>query len=139
MKKLLCGLGLLLLLAGPACAQHAKNTKTDTIISWVERMAAQRDAERLKSYYTDRETATTCEAWNSCAKYAFEQYTQDQSFRIVKAQLKTVRKVHRHRVTREKHLFVEATYAHRTVRLEFTTPNASGRTRPYHYIGQLPK
>lgn len=127
----------LLCLISPACAQY----KPDSIPigQWVEIIAAQKELESLKSYYATREVANTCEAWRSCAKWAFEEYTQDQSFKIVKAELKTLRRVHRHRVTKETHLFVEATYAHRIVRLEFNTPHLGERKRPYNYIAKFPQ
>lgn len=137
MKKLLLGISIMLLLAGPAAAQ--KNHKIDSIGSWIAKTVAQQEAARLKSYYMNRQVAGTCEAWRSCAKWAFEEYVKDQSFKIVKAELKTQRKVYRHRMTQETHLFVEATYAHRTVYLEFITPQTSGRTRPYNYIVHFPK
>lgn len=139
MKNILLCLcaGLLLATTLPVHAQ--KQSKRRSIGEWVEQIYAQREAERLKSYYKDRQTADTCEAWYSCAKWAFEEYEKDQSFKIVRAELKTNSRVYRHRVIKEKHLFVEATYAHRIVRVEFITPKGSGRTRPYRYIGKFPQ
>ena len=127
----------LLCLISPVCAQQ-KPTR-NSLENWVDKIVAQQEADKLKSYYVNREVADTCESWRSCAKWAFEEYTQDQSFKIVKAELKTLRRVHRHRVTKEMHLFVEATYKHRTVRLEFTTPHLGERKRPYNYIAKFPE
>ena len=125
------------LLATAAFSQQ-KPTK-NSLSAWLDRIYAQQEAARLKSYYTDLQTADLCETWRSCSKWAFEEYVKDQSFKIVKAKLKTQRKVYRHRVTQETHLFVEATYTHRTVYLEFITPQASGRQQPYRYIVKFPQ
>ena len=138
MRKLIAYIGTILLLTGTAVAQ-TKTSGVDTIGWWVERLAAQKQAENLKSYYVDQQTARVCESWNSCAKWAFEQYTKDQTFKISKAQIITQRKVYRHRVAKETHLFVEAFYKHRTVYVEFTTPNPGPRTSSYHYIVKTSK
>ncbi len=137
MKHLILSIVALLFLISPVCAQQ----KPDSIPlgNWLDRIVAKQEAERLKSYYVNREVANTCESWRSCAKWAFEEYVQDQSFKIVKAEIKTMRRVHRHRVTKETHLFIEATYAHRIVRLEFTTPHIGERKRPYNYIAKFPR
>lgn len=136
MKHVLLSIVALLFFVSPVCAQFKPDTTS--LESWVDKMVAQREADKLKSYYGSREVANTCESWRSCAKWAFEEYTKDQSFKIIKAEIKTRRRVHRHRVTKEMHLFVEATYKHRTVRLEFTTPHISPRKRPYNYIALFP-
>lgn len=136
MKKIILCISIVLCLSGLAYAQ--KQPAPDTLGAWLDRLFAEQETQRLKSYYTDRATADLCEKWNSCAKWAFEQYSQDQTFKVVKAQMKTMRQVKRHGVTKETHLFIEASYAHRTVRLEFITPKASGRTRPYNYIAKFP-
>ncbi len=136
MKKLILLSGLLLL-ASLTWAQ--KKQGYNSLEQWLEQIYAQKQTENLKSYYTDRSTADTCEAWYSCAKWAFEQYTQDQSFKITRAKLKTKRKMYRHRVVKENHLFVEATYQNKTVYLEFMTPKASGRTAAYKRIARFPK
>ena len=106
---------------------------------WLEDIYTQEQAKRLKSYYLDRTTAGTCEAWYSCSKWAFEEYIKDQSFKIIQAEFKTRRKVYRHRVVKEKHLFVEAVYSNKTIYLEFMTPKASGRTAAYKRIARFPK
>lgn len=136
MKKLILSLVALLFLVSPVCAQQ--KTDTTSLGNWLDRMVAQQEAEKLKSYYTNRNVADTCESWRSCAKWAFEEYVKDQSFKITKAEIKTRRRVHRHRVTKETHLFIEATYANRTVRLEFITPHLGKRKQPYHYIAKFP-
>ena len=136
MKKLILLSGLLLL-ASLTWAQ--KKQGYDSLEQWLEQIYAQKQTENLKSYYTDRSTADTCEAWYSCAKWAFEEYIKDQSFKITRAELKTKRKMYRHRVVKETHLFVEATYQNKTVYLEFMTPKASGRTAAYKRIARFPK
>ncbi len=135
MKKLVLLGGILLI----ASATWAQKKPIESLEKWVERIYAQEEAARLKSYYTDRATANTCETWYSCAKWAFEQYEQDQSFKIVKAQFKTKHKTYRHRVIKETHLFVEATYKDKTIYLEFITPKASGRTCPYRRVAKFPQ
>ena len=137
MKKLLLSISVILWLTPVATAQ--KNDKINSINTRLTHVVAQQEAARLQLYYNNPSTAHTCEAWRSCAKWAFEEYQKDQTFKIVKAELKTQRKVYRHRVTNETHLFVEAAYANRTVYVEFTTPQASGRTRPYRYITRFSK
>ena len=137
MKKLILYVSIILFASGMGYAQ--KQPKKDTLSQWLDKLYAEKRTEPLKSYYADAATAELCEKWNSCAKWAFIEYTQDQTFKVVKAQLRTQRKVHRHHVTRETHLFIEATYAHRTVRLEFTTPTANQRKRPYNYIAKFPE
>ncbi len=136
MKKIILCISVVLCFSGLAYSQ--KKSTSGTLNAWLDRLFAEQETQRLKSYYVDRATADLCEKWNSCAKWAFEQYSQDQSFKVVKAQLKTRRRVKRHAVTKETHLFVEASYAHRTVRLEFITPKASGRKKPYNYIAKFP-
>ena len=128
-------MGIVLLFAGPVFAQK----KTDSLGAWLDKIYAEQENKNLKSYYVDRPTANLCEAWYSCAKWAFEEYEKDQSFKIVKAALKKQRRVLRHKVITEKHLFIEATYTNRTVRLEFKTPKATARTRAYNYITKFPK
>ena len=134
MKKLILCVGIVFLFTGAALAQK----KPDSLDSWLDRIYAEQEAKNLKSYYASRTIADTCEKWRSCAKWAFEEYEKDQTFKITKAQFKTQTRTHRHRVIRESHLFIEATYEHRTVRLEFTTPRTSGRARPYNYIAKFP-
>ena len=136
MKKLIL-LSVLLLLASLTWAKKKPNY--DSIEQWLDHIYAQKETGILKSYYADRATADTCEAWYSCSKWAFEEYTKDQSFNITRANLKTKRKTYRHRVVKEKHLFVEATYQNKTVYLEFMTPKASGRTAAYRRIARFPK
>lgn len=136
MKKLI-SVGLFVFLAAASFA--APQEDTTAVGQWVERILTEQERANLKSYYPDKKTADLCESWRSCAKWAFEEYVNDQSFQITKAEIKTMRRIYRHRVTKETHLFVEAAYKHRTVRLEFITPVSSGRTRPYHYIAQFPK
>lgn len=138
MKKLTLCAGIILLLAGPAVAQQ-KASRARTIVLQVERLVAQKQTENLKPYYPDAITARACESWHSCAKWALEQYAKDPTFKVSKAQIITQRKVYRHRYTKETHLFVEAIYQNRTVYLEFTTPNASGRGKPYHSISKFPQ
>lgn len=138
MKKLTLCAGIILLLAGPAVAQQ-KASRVRTIVLQVERRVAQKQTENLKPYYPDAATAQVCELWHSCAKWAVEQYAQDPTFKVSKAQLITQHKVYRHRYAKETHLFVEAIYQNRTVRLEFTTPNISGRGKPYNYISKFPQ
>ena len=137
MKHFLLSIVAVLFLTCPVCAQ--KKPDSCSIGNWLDRMVAEQEAKTLKSYYLSREVANTCESWRSCAKWAFEEYIKDQSFKIVKAEVKTMRRVYRHRVTKETHLFIEATYPHRTVRLEFTTPYISKRKRPYNYIALFPR
>lgn len=136
MKHVLLSIVALLFFVSPVCAQSKPDTTS--LESWVDKMVAQQEAEKLKSYYANRDIADTCESWHSCAKWAFEEYVQDQSFKIVKAEIKTIRRIHRHRMTKETHLFIEATYAHRIVRLEFNTPHIGERKRPYNYIALFP-
>lgn len=136
MKKLIL-LSVLLVMASLTWAQQKPSY--DSLSQWLDRIYAQKRTESLKSYYTDRPTANTCEAWYSCAKWAFEEYIKDQSFKIIRAELKTRRNVYRHRVVKEKHLFVEAVYSNKTIYLEFMTPKASGRTAAYKRIARFPK
>ena len=136
MKKIILCISIVLCFSGLTYAQ--KKSTPDTLEAWLDKLYAEQETQLLKSYYADRATANLCEKWNSCAKWAFEQYSQEQSFKVVKAQLKTMRRVKRHGVTKETHLFIEASYEHRTVRLEFITPQSSGRTRPYNYIAKFP-
>ncbi len=137
MKKLILSIGIIVLLSAAAFAQQ--HPKGDSLSSWLEKIYAEQEASRLKSYYANRPTADTCEAWRSCAKWAFDEYVKDQSFKIVKAELRTMRRIHRHHVTKETHLFVEAVYANHTVYVEFTTPYLGRRTQTYRYIAKFPK
>lgn len=130
---------MLLLLFGPVCAQQ-KNKLTD---AQIDRLLAQifvqkEDTTSLKSYYRERQTADLCEAWNSCAKWAFEQYVKDQTFTVTKAKLRTERIVYRHRVTREQRLYIQATVQDKTINVLFVSPFSSGRTRPYRPISTFP-
>lgn len=137
MKKLIC-VSLFVFLAATSFATPQGDTTA--LNRWLDQLLApQEQPEHLKSYYSDKQTADLCESWRSCARWAFEEYTKDQSFKVAKAEMKTMRRTYRHRVVRETHLFVEAAYQHRTVRLEFTTPVSNGRTRPYNYIAKFPK
>ena len=136
MEKLLLYASLLLL-AVPLYAQHA--TDTTRLGSWLERQVAQAQQESLKSYYNDVPTAQLCESWNSCAKWAFEQYVEDQTFKIVKAKLKTQRIVSRHRMVHESRLYVQATVQNKTINIMFTSPRISRRTSSYRYISHFPK
>ena len=137
MKKFILSVGVIILLSTAAFAQP--KTTQDSISSWLDKIYAEQEAVHLKSYYASRQIADACEAWRSCAVWAFNEYVKDQTFKVTKAEVKTRRKVYRHRVTKETHLFIEATYPHRTVRLEFTTPHIGERKRPYNYIAQFPK
>ena len=134
--KQLIGISLFVLLSGVAWAgPQGDNTSLN---KWLDSLFAQEQTAHLKSYYADKQTADLCESWRTCARWAFEEYAKDQSFKVAKAEIKTMRRTYLHRVTKETHLFVEATYQHRTVRLEFITPVSNGRTRPYRFIGKLP-
>ena len=135
MKKLI-SISLFIFLSG---VTFANPVDTVSINRWLDKLLAVQQTEHLKSYYTDKQTADVCESWRTCSKWAFEEYAKDQSFKVTKAEIKTRRRTYRHRVAKETHLFVEATYEHRTVCLEFTTPVANGRTRPYQYIGKIPQ
>ena len=137
MRKTLFYISFIALLASPVSAQQKPTSKNLSL--WLERLAAEVETKNLKSYYVDSATADLCERWYSCAKWAFEEYTKDQSFKIVKATLKTQRKVYRHRVKQEKHLFVEATYVLRTVYVEFITPHVDKGQPSYRFINKLPR
>lgn len=110
----------------------------DSISSQVDRVYAQQ-AARLKPYYVDSQTARTCESWRSCAVWAFGRHLQDSAFKIVRAEIKTQRKVYRHHVARETSLFVEATYQNRTIYVEFITPRLCERGQSYYYISTFPQ
>ena len=130
---------MLFLLVGSVCAQQ-KNKLTD---AQIERLLApmftrERDTTSLKSYYRDYQTADLCEAWNSCAKWAFEQYVKDQTFTITKAKLRTERITYRHRVTREPRLYIQATVQDKTINMLFVSPHSSGRTQSYRPIAKFP-
>lgn len=137
MKKGIVCLCLLGWMVSPLFAQVRKHD-TLPLGKIVERQIAEAQKERLKSYYNDLETALLCEAWNSCAKWAFEQYVKDQTFTVTKAKLRTERIVYRHRVTKEKRLYIQATVQDRTINMLFVSPFSSGRTRPYRPISKFP-
>ena len=139
MKKIILGISLLLLFANPAIAKN-KTFFADTLEKVIERhLVAPEQTKNVKTYYTNQTTADICESWTSCAKWALKQYSQDKTFKIVKAELKTQRKVHRHLVTKETHLFVDAIYTGRTVRVEFITPQANRWQQSYNYVVPYPQ
>ena len=138
MKKITSCVILILLLAGPVVAQR-ETSVADTIEKSIQRLVAQRQAEDVKIYYADPSTAKMCESWNSCAKWALKQYSQDKTFKVVKAELKTQREVYRHLVREETHLFVQAEGANRTVYVEFITPQANRGQQSYSYIVRSPR
>ena len=136
MKKIILWTTIILL-AGPAFARKAPIA--DTIEKSIQRLVTQQQTENIKIYYADQSIAKMCESWNSCAKWALKQYSNDKTFKIIKAELKTQRKVYRHLVTKETHLFVEAVYAGRTIRVEFITPQATRGQQSYIHIAPSPQ
>lgn len=119
-------------------AQVPSAQDTTSLASRVERLAREQELRRLKSYYNDIETANLCKSWNSCSKFAFEQYEKDQQFKIIKARLKDVTVRHRHSVHKEKRLYIQAMYGEKTVNIMFLTPRISVRTETYQYISSFP-
>lgn len=130
-------MSMLVSLAGWSFAQP--NPKMALLTTRLDKIYAQKITKQLKPYYANPATADACEAWHSCTVWAFNQYTKDPAFKVIKAQLKTVRKVYRHRMARETNLFVEAFYKNRTIYVEFTTPYITPRIRSYNYIGKFPQ
>lgn len=137
MKQWIICLGIMISWNGLSLAQQTPKAKA--LASHLDRIYAQATAQQVKLYYANPVAADVCEAWSSCAVWAFNQYTKDPAFQIVRAELKTQRKVYRHRIAQETHLFVEAVYNNRTVYVEFTTPHVAQRIRPYRYIPNFPQ
>jgi len=137
MKLWIVCIGIVVSLTGFSFAQ--KMPKAEVLASHLDRIYAQAQTKQIKPYYANRQAAEACEAWRSCARWAFEEYAKDVAFKVVKAELKTQHRIYRHCFSQKTHLFVEATYAHRTVYLEFITPSIDRHTRSYNYIVKFPK
>ena len=121
----------------PALAQQKPNA--NTLSKWLERNYA-KQLQSLKSYYNDPETAELCESWRSCSQWAFYQYAQDQTFKIVRAKLTKKRHVYRHQSRMEERLYVQATLQDKTINLMFTSPtNNHQRGRPYQFTNKFPE
>ena len=113
------------------------NREIDRIIAEIEQKPD--TLENLKSYYTDRTTAETCEAWRSCARWAFEQYAKDQSFKITKASLKNTTRRGRHNVSKQNVLHIEAIKGTDTLYVIFFTPHYTRGRPAFRYVKRSSK
>jgi len=137
MKKLFLLVTLSICITGPICAQHP--VATNTLSAKLKKAYYEKVTKQTKPYYVNQQTASACQAWRSCAQWTREQYLQDPSFKVIKAQLKFTRKVLRHRVIEGNHLFVQAVYGKRNVYVEFTTPHVNRRHKSFKLINHFPQ
>ena len=131
--------GIFLLVSGQVTAQSKPKFNDAQIDRIVAKLVPERTSNpNLKSYYDDQQTADLCEAWYSCAKWAFEQYVEDQSFRVTKALVKTEHRVYGRQASQEKHLSVKDTRQNQALNVLFFTPATNSKTLSYRYIRRVP-
>ena len=126
------------LLSSTLTAQTPAPKKRDSLAGVLQRRADEERKNRLKSYYDDEEVANRCEAWYSCAHWAFEQYTQDQSFKITHAKLHTAYQVNRHSAGKQTTLQVEAKQHDQIIRVIFLTPAYTRGKPSFRYVKEFP-